>query len=162
MSKVEQEIVSAVLEDFKKRQEARRPVELNWRLNMNFVIGNQFSEISARGDVEEYGRQYYWPCREVYNHIAPILETRLSKLARVKAKASVRPSTPDDSDRASADVATKLIQAVSAENGFSSLMSEANVWSEVTGCVSYNITWDTTKGMALTADGRLQAEEVRI
>lgn len=162
MSKVEQEIVSAVLEDFKKRQETRRPVELNWRLNMNFVIGNQFSEISARGDVEEYGRQYYWQCREVYNHIAPILETRLSKLARVKAKASVRPSTPDDSDRASADVATKLIQAVSAENGFSSLMSEANVWSEVTGCVFYKITWDTAKGMALTADGSLKEGEVRI
>ena len=39
MSKSEKEIVTAVLEDFKKRQEARRPVELNWRLNMNFVIG---------------------------------------------------------------------------------------------------------------------------
>ena len=53
MSKVEQEIVSALLKDLKKRQEARRPVELNWRLNMNFVIGNQISEISSRGDVEE-------------------------------------------------------------------------------------------------------------
>ena len=162
MSKVEQEIVSAVLEDFKKRQEARRPVELNWRLNMNFVMGNQFSEISARGDVEEYDRQYFWQCREVYNHIAPILETRLSKLARVKARASVRPATPDDADRASAEVATKLISAVCAENSFSALMSEANVWSEVTGCAFYKVTWDTEKGMALSADGRLREGDVRI
>ena len=162
MSKREQEIVSAVLEDFKKRQEARRPVELNWRLNMNFVIGNQFSEISPRGDVEEYGRQYFWQCREVYNHIAPILETRLSKLARVKAQASVRPSSPDDADRASAEVATKLIRAVSADNGFSALMSEANVWSEVTGSAFYKVTWDTQKGMALTADGTLRVGDVKI
>ncbi len=162
MSKREQEIISAVLEDFKKRQEARRPVELNWRLNMNFVIGNQFSEISPRGDVEEYGRQYFWQCREVYNHIAPILETRLSKLARVKAQASVRPSSPDDADRASAEVATKLIRAVSADNGFSALMSEANVWSEVTGSAFYKVTWDTQKGMALTADGTLREGDVKI
>ena len=162
MSKREQEIVSAVLEDFKKRQEARRPVELNWRLNMNFVIGNQFSEISPRGDVEEYGRQYFWQCREVYNHIAPILETRLSKLARVKAQASVRPSSPDDADCASAEVATKLIRAVSADNGFSALMSEANVWSEVTGSAFYKVTWDTQKGMALTADGTLREGDVKI
>ena len=162
MSKREQEIVSAVLEDGKKRQEARRPVELNWRLNMNFVIGNQFSEISPRGDVEEYGRQYFWQCREVYNHIAPILETRLSKLARVKAQASVRPSSPDDADRASAEVATKLIRAVSADNGFSALMSEANVWSEVTGSAFYKVTWDTQKGMALTADGTLREGDVKI
>lgn len=162
MSKVEQEIVSALLEDFKKRQEARRPVELNWRLNMNFVIGNQFSEISSRGDVEEYGRQYYWQCREVYNHIAPILETRLSKLARVKAKTSVRPSSPDDDDRASAEVATKLIAAVTGENGFSALMSEANVWSEVTGCAFYKVSWDTSKGIALTADGALREGDVKI
>ena len=162
MSKREQEIVSAVLEDFKKRQEARRPVELNWRLNMNFVIGNQFSEISPRGDVEEYGRQYFWQCREVYNHIAPILETRLSKLARVKAQASVRPSSPYDADRASAEVATKLIRAVSADNGFSALMSEANVWSEVTGSAFYKVTWDTQKGMALTADGTLREGDVKI
>ena len=162
MSKREQEIVSAVLEDFKKRQEARRPVELNWRLNMNFVIGNQFSEISPRGDVEEYGRQYFWQCREVYNHIAPILETRLSKLARVKAQASVRPSSPDDADRASAEVATKRSMAVSAYNRFSALMSEANVWSEVTGSAFYKVTWDTQKGMALTADGTLREGDVKI
>ena len=162
MTEKEKQTVSAVLEDFAKRQEARRPVELNWRLNMNFVIGNQFAEISSRGDVEEYGRQYYWQCREVYNHIAPMLETRLSKLARVKAKASVRPATADDADKASAEVATKLIQAVSAENGFSALMGEANTWSEVTGCAFYKITWDTSKGMALDADGKLREGDVRI
>ncbi len=162
MSKTENELVTAVLGDFRKRQENRRPIELNWRLNMNFVIGNQFAEISAQGDVEERGRQYFWQCREVYNHIAPILETRLSKLARVKAQASVRPATPDEDDVASAEIAGKLIRAVTAENDFSELLGLANTWSEVTGCAFYKITWDTAKGMALTDDGSLREGDVHI
>ena len=73
MSKVEQDIVSAVLEDFRKRQEGRRPVELNWRVDMNFFIGNQFSGITPRGDVGEDGRQDFWEWREGDNHNAPLL-----------------------------------------------------------------------------------------
>ena len=93
MSEIEKQIVTEVTEDFKKRQEARRAVELNWRLNMNFVLGNQFAEISSKGDIVDVDKQYYWQQREVYNHIAPILETRLAKLSRVKAKGTVRPAT---------------------------------------------------------------------
>ena len=70
MKQIENELVSFVLKDFKERQEARRPLELNWRLNMNFVIGNQFAEISPRGDIEDRGKQYFWQSREVYNHIS--------------------------------------------------------------------------------------------
>ena len=74
MSKYEDEIVAQVVADFKKRQEQRRPIELNWRLNMNFVLGNQFAEISPKGDTTDVDRQYFWQQREVYNHIAPIIE----------------------------------------------------------------------------------------
>ena len=57
MANFEEEIVAEIHEEFKRLRELRRPLELNWRLNMNFVIGNQFAEISARGDIEEYGKQ---------------------------------------------------------------------------------------------------------
>ncbi len=162
MAKFQDEIVSEIIEDFKRRQEARRPIELNWRLNMNFVVGNQYAEISPRGDVEERGKQYFWQSREVYNHIAPIVETRLSKLAKVKAKATVRPSTSDDSDTASASLATKLLEAVSEENNFTSLLSGANMWSEITGSAFYKVTWDGTKGRALERDGKIREGDVAI
>ena len=45
MTDIEEKIVADVTADFKKRQDARRPVELNWRLNMNFVVGNQLAQI---------------------------------------------------------------------------------------------------------------------
>lgn len=162
MSKFEEEIVAEVIADFKKRQEIRRPIELNWRLNMNFVLGNQFAEISPKGDIEENDRQYFWQQREVYNHIAPILETRLAKLARVKSRATVRPASSDDADAASASLATKLISAVGADNDFPSLLGTANSWSEVCGCVFYKVVWDTTKGVSLDASGKLKEGDVKV
>ena len=162
MKDKQNELVTSVIKDFKERQEARRPLELNWRLNMNFVIGNQYAEISPRGDIEERGKQYFWQSREVYNHIAPILETRLSKLAKVKAKATVRPQTNDDGDISSAKLATKLLNAVEEENNFSGLMSSANTWSEITGSAFYKIVWDGEKGKALDADAVLKEGDVSI
>ena len=162
ISEKEKEAVAEVLADFEERREARRALELGWRLNMNFVIGNQYAEITPGGDVEESERRYFWQCREVYNHIAPIVETRLAKLSRVKAKVSVRPATPDDDDTAAAEVAGKLIAAVTAENGFSALVNLANSWSEVTGSAFYKVVWDTEKGMALDADGKVREGDVRI
>lgn len=162
MSKMEEKIVAKITADFKKRQEARRPVELNWRLNMNFVVGNQFAQISSKGDIEESGKEYFWQEREVYNHIAPILETRLAKLGRVKAKAQVRPATSDDEDVASASLATKLIDAVCKENDFSSQLALANSWSEITGSAFFKVTWDAEKGHALDASGEIKEGDVTI
>lgn len=162
MSKIEEKIVAEINADFKKRQEARRPVELNWRLNMNFVVGNQFAQISSKGDIEESGKEYFWQEREVYNHIAPILETRLAKLGRVKAKAQVRPATSDDEDVASASLATKLIDAVCKENDFSSQLALANSWSEITGSAFFKVTWDAEKGHALDANGEIKEGDVTI
>lgn len=162
MSKIEEKIVAEITADFKKRQEARRPIELNWRLNMNFVVGNQFAQISSKGDIEESGKEYFWQEREVYNHIAPILETRLAKLGRVKAKAQVRPATSDDEDVASASLATKLIDAVCKENDFSSQLALANTWSEITGSAFFKVTWDANKGHALDASGEIKEGDVTI
>lgn len=162
MSKIEEKIVAEITAAFKKRQEARRPVELNWRLNMNFVVGNQFAQISSKGDIEESGKEYFWQEREVYNHIAPILETRLAKLGRVKAKAQVRPATSDDEDVASASLATKLIDAVCKENDFSSQLALANSWSEITGSAFFKVTWDAEKGHALDASGEIKEGDVTI
>ena len=162
MSKFEEEIVAQVVADFKKRQEQRRPVELNWRLNMNFVVGNQFSEISPKGDIEDVGRQYFWQQREVYNHIAPILETRLAKLARVKARPVVRPATNDDSDIASASLSTKLIDAVCKDNDFFAQLAEANMWSEIAGSAFFKIVWDKNVGASIDKDSEIREGDVKL
>lgn len=145
-----EDIVKDVNSDFEERRSKRRPVELIWRLNMNFLMGNQYSSITPRGDIEDYGRQFYWQEREVYNHIAPIVETRLAKLARVKSGVSIRPKTGDECDVQSAKFSSAVLDSILEENNFSKLLALGNSWSETCGSVFYKVAWDSDKGQTFT------------
>lgn len=147
-----EDIVKEVNENFASLRNERKSLELQWRLNMNFFIGNQYCEISPVGDIEDYGKQYFWQEREVYNHIATIIETRLAKLGRVKAGVSVRPFSGDDSDVSSAKLSTGVLKAITEENNLSALLSKGNMWSEVCGSVFYKVIWDSDKGLTLGTD----------
>lgn len=143
-----EEIVAEVKDDFKSRQEERLPYELAWQLNMNFVAGNQYCQISRRG-IEKEDKEYGWQCRDVYNHIATIYETRLAKLSRVKPKMSVRPVGAEDGDVMSAKVSSKILQSCSEKLRLTALMDNATMWSEVCGTVFYKICWDKSSGGVL-------------
>ena len=164
MNKLNEQLVREVQEDFKKRKEARRPLENQWRLNMNFVMGNQYTDISPLGNVEDYPKQYFWQEREVFNHIAPILETRLAKLGRVKSGVSVRPNTSDEKDVNSAKFSTKLLRSICNENNLTDLVTDANMWSEVTGSCFYKVMWDKNAGELVGYDNNepLYEGDVRI
>ncbi len=69
-----EDVVKSVTEDFLKRQNERRAVERQWQLNLNYLSGNQYCEISASGEVEETEKYYFWQSRNAYNHIAPIVD----------------------------------------------------------------------------------------
>lgn len=148
------ELVQQTREDFEKRRNDRRSLELQWRLNMNFLAGNQYSDVSPRGDIEEEGKQYFWQEREVYNHIAPVIETRISKLARVHGKVRVRPMTSDSEDVSKATLSTKILTAIEDECNLSTLTREGNAWSEVCGSVFYKVSWDTEKGKLIAKSKR--------
>ena len=147
--KFSEDIVKEVRKDFERRRQERKPLELQWRLNMNFYSGNQYAEITPVGDVEQYGKQYYWQEREVYNHIASIIETRLSKLNRLKCAISVRPFSNDDSDVQTAKLSTQIIKALCEENDLPRLLNEASSWSEVTGSCFFKTVWAGEKGRVI-------------
>lgn len=147
-----EDIVAEVKRDYEKRREDRKPLELQWQLNMNFVSGNQYMQIMPTGDVEEFGKQYFWQEREVYNHIASVLETRMSKLMRVNTGVTVRPFSNDESDIQSAKLSTALISAVAEQNDMPSLINDAVAWSEVTGSCFFKVTWDKDMGEILGED----------
>ncbi|MDE6303013.1 MAG: hypothetical protein K2M36_05450, partial [Clostridia bacterium] len=115
-----------------------------------------------KAEIEDGHKPYFSPERDDYNHIPPKLETRLAKLARVKARATVRPATSDDDDVASASLATKLIEAVCKENDFSSQLSLANSWSEITGSAFFKMTWDADKGRVIDVASGLKEGEVSV
>ena len=106
-----EDVVADVRKDFSERQNMRRPYELSWQLNMNFMMGNQYCQITPRGSIEQEEKFYFWQEKQVYNHIAPIVETRLSRLNHVRPRPIARPFSNSDSDISSAKVSTKILDS---------------------------------------------------
>ena len=140
-------LVKEVFEDFQRRKEERSRLEASWLMNINFLMGNQYCELASNGEIFDNGKQYYWQQREVFNHIAPIIETRLAKFSRLKSRVSVRPATSDAADTNCAKFATRLIESVEEENNLKELIHSACFWSEVTGTAFYKVVWNSEKAL---------------
>ncbi len=135
-------IVDFIKNDFLKKQEARRNFDLIWELNMNFYIGNQYSYISPSGFISDIEKNFTWENREVYNHIAPIIEARLSKLNKIKPQISISSSSNTDNDTYKAKLATAILTSNFSENNLESIISTATHWSEITGTSFYKVSWN--------------------
>lgn len=154
----DQVIVNFVADDFKNRQISRRPYELAWELNMNFYLGNQFSYISSSGELGDTEKQYYWENREVFNHISPIIESRLAKLYKVKPILNIKPSSNSNQDIYSSKLSKTILQNTMQSNNIDKLISTATAWSEITGTSFYKISWDTNLGETI---GKIEENEIK-
>ncbi len=142
----EERLVRAVLDEFEARREARRLLERSWELNMNFLAGNQYCDIGPAGELEEEQPRFYWQSRRVFNHIAPAIDTRCAKLARVRPVMSVRAATGEESDTRTAKIASDVLRSVSEECALDDIISNATVWSETCGTAFYKVYWDARGG----------------
>ena len=148
----DEEIVREVLQEYERRRQEKKPFELSFELNMDFVAGNQNSYITSNGELAEMSSNYAFEKKEVFNHCAPIIETRLAKLARVRPSMSVRPASSSESDIACAKLGKNLLDAFSAQSNISDIISEATLWSEVCGTSFYKVVWDANEGLAIGLD----------
>ncbi len=146
------EIVKDVLDDFNTRKIERRPFELNWQLNINFLLGNQFSYITSAGDIENSEKQYFWQQREVFNHIAPLVETRLAKLSRVRPSMTVVPRSDEDKDIYSAKLSKNIIKGLQHRTNINQILTEGTKWSEICGTAFYKVFWNGKSGAKLGVD----------
>lgn len=153
-----EDLVSEVKEDFNRRREERRSLEQQWNLNVNYLSGNQYCEISPTGDVCEEEDYYYWQNRNVYNHIAPIIETRLAKLSRVRPNMSVRAAGREDSDLKAAKIASDILKATAGRVELDTVISKATLWSETLGTSFYKVMWNGEKGKLI---GEIDGEAVK-
>lgn len=135
-------IVDFVLNDFKEKQLNRKAYELIWQLNINFYVGNQYSYITPSGFISDIEKSYSWENREVYNHIAPIIESRLSKLNKIKPNIEVLPTSNTESDNYKAKLAKAILTSNFTDNNFEDLITSATHWSEITGTSFYKISWE--------------------
>ena len=145
----EKELINSVLEDFKRRREERFTLEKQWKLNLNYLAGNQYSEVDMTGEIKEEEKYYGWQSRSVFNHIAPIIESRLAKLSRVRPSMSVRASSGEDSDLKTAEISSEILKATYQRTALDKTILKATSWSEALGTAFYKITWNDKKGKAL-------------
>ena len=138
------DLVNEVRSDFEERRNRRRSQESKWKLNIKFMSGKQNVFLDPGGDVVDERRE-----KEVYNHIAPIIETRLAKFARVNCAVNVRPAGADEKDVNAAKLSAKIIDATLTDNNFTALSGEANYWAELTGTAFYKVVWDDAAGVKI-------------
>ena len=139
--KFEERTVRWLREEFARRQEERRLIERGWELNMNFLSGNQYCGINPAGEIEEEQPRYFWQYRRVFNHIAPAIDTRIAKLARVRPTLTVRPASGQERDLRAAKLASDVLASVSEACSLGETISRATVWSETCGTVFYKVYW---------------------
>lgn len=149
-------VVKETLEDFENRIKARKGFDNQWQLNMNFYMGNQYCDVGYGGFVREIDKQYFWQEREVFNHIAPIIDIRLSRLSKIQPKMQVMPATNEEEDIYTAKVGKKVLDSVCGKMNLTAKINQATKWSEICGTSFYKISWNSNLGqvVALEEDGR--------
>lgn len=156
---MEKELVSSVFEDFERRRNERKFLERQWKLNLNYLAGNQYCEVDLTGEIREEEKYYGWQSRSVFNHIAPIIDTRLAKLSRVRPTFSVRASSGEDSDLKMAEISTEILNSTYQRVSLDKVIKMATLWSETLGTVFYKITWNDKKGKVLGEKDGLKIKE---
>ncbi len=145
-----QALAAEIQREYERRREDRREIELGWRLNQNFLMGNQYCDvIHETGELVDSPAGSEWEMRSVYNMIAPIVETRLAKLGRVRPGLTVRPLTEDAADISNAKLSTRLLRASFSSQEMSVKQQTAAQWAEICGSVFYKAVWNPRGGRLL-------------
>lgn len=152
-----EEIVKEVEKDFENRRKERLRLERQWELNMKFLIGDQYCDLGLNYDLIGRSGEFFWQKRDIYNHIAPIVETRIAKFAAISPVLSVRPKSDDDSDVQGADLAEKLLSSVMEKNGVIKTVKRVTEWSETCGTGFYKVLWNDKGGNVI---GSINGEDV--
>ncbi len=145
-------IIAEVRAEYETRRQARRSLEMQWQLNINFMMGNQYSYIANNGAIREDEKQYFWQEKEVFNHIAPIIETRISKVSSSTPNIMVVPASTNEADVESAKLSKEIINSVSNRVNLQDIVKNALTWSEICGTSFYKIVWNTNSGKMVASD----------
>lgn len=143
----EAEEVGLVDAEFKRRQDERRPYELQWRLSLAFLDGNQYLDIAPGVmDLVEQPILFDFMEREVFNHCAPNIETRISKLKKVRPILKVKQSNRDRKNLHSSRVGTQILKDAEDDQRQRDRYNEELNWMEACGTVFEKKVWNPNIG----------------
>ncbi len=150
--KRKRDLVREIQADFASRREMRRSLERGWQLNMNFVSGNQYCDVSPAGDLQQEDAEFYWQSRRCFNHIAPTVDTRLARLAKVRPTLNVRAFSDSEADMKTARLSSNILKAVKGRVDLDKVISRATLWSETCGTAFYKVIWNFEDGNVIGVD----------
>jgi hypothetical protein len=122
MAKNNRLLIDELKQDYEKRKGERKALECQWRLNTDFYKGKQNKFLTEFSNIANIEKQYFWQGREIFNHIGPLVESRLAILSEIK---------PEIADNVVADILRKI--------NFDKLVEQGNFWQEVCGTVFYKV-----------------------
>ena len=143
----EQNIIDYIKNEFEKRKNDRQELELQWRLNINYYNGDQFTYIDpGLGDVRETPLYSPWEERNVFNEIAPNIETRFAFLSKRRNLMKNRPASSSAEDRTSAKIGNRVLASTRSRLRMPEKQQEANLLAGVTGTAIWKTSWDLSRG----------------
>lgn len=155
-----EDIIKKVMDDLTERKAERSILEQQWTLNANFYVGNQYCEINTyRGDIEQLEPVYDWMEREVFNQIAPLIETRIANLKKINYRMRVKPATNELKDYDKAETSTSILGYAQTNNDFKSKNNTAIYWNELCGNCFWLSWWDKDKGEKIAVEKRIKTDE---
>lgn len=142
-----EDIVAMINSELSRRRDERRPLELQWMLNANFLAGHQYCDINPhRGEVENCRPLHDYMERGIYNRIAPLIETRIANLKSVNYLMTVRPRTNETDDYEKSLVSTKLLRYTQSATDFETRKNMLLLWSELCGSAFILSWWNKDAG----------------
>lgn len=149
-----------VNKEYTKRQAERKSFEIQWRLNGEFLDGNQYLDINPHTlNIEEVPKLYWYQEREVFNQIATIVETRMSKMSSQKPMIKTRPASSDDIDISAAKITSMLCASTWNDQNMDEQYEDFVSWLELTGTCFWKTIWNPKKGRIIYAGNAGQMQQ---
>lgn len=143
----ERDVISDIKKKYEERKNKRQHLELQWRLNINFYNGDQFTFIdNLTHDIRETPFYSDWEERNVFNEIAPNMETRYAFLSKRKNQMKNRPASSASSDRTAAKIGNRILASTRARLRMSEKQQEAILIAGIMGTAIWKTVWDSSLG----------------
>ncbi len=142
-----EDVIAKVKDELDRRKNERLPLERQWMLNSNFLVGNQYCDINFRlGEIEQLQPVYDWLERETFNKIAPLTETRIANLRKISYAMHVKPRTNELEDYAKAEISSAILRYKQSDSDFETKKNTLIAWNELCGNCFVLSWWDKNKG----------------
>jgi len=159
----ERSVISDIISKYETRKSQRLNLELQWRLNIAFYNGDQYTEVDGVSyNLVDLPAQTDWEERSVFNEIAPNIETKLAIMNRNRNNMRCIPASSSSEDRAAAKIGDKIISSAKRRIDFPAKMQKANFFAQILGTAIGKTTWDSSLGTTVAFEIRGLSDEERL